>query len=225
MKTQQLELFEKYYNGEMPAEEKVQFEEQLEADDELKAAYQEYLGIYEALGDKDMMDLRAKLKEIREENVSKRKPRDFLSQGNNWMWLAALLVIIISITVITSLLVTQIGNTKPLIVTGYDVEKPHFGELDRELMKYAQRNSDFSLKEPDETVITRTRSPLRFEWTITGVDSLIIDLLDWNGKVIYTSGQPVSSPHVINKKLPYGIVIFRFRTDLYAYHAGIHFFK
>jgi len=72
MNTKNIRQFEKYYNDEMGPEEKASFEKLLSEDLALSAAFKEYLSIYEALNDRDTLDLRIKLKEIREENARKK---------------------------------------------------------------------------------------------------------------------------------------------------------
>jgi hypothetical protein len=226
MKTNNLKLFEKYYNGLMSPDEKAEFDKSLASDPELNASFREYLSIYEALSDQDTLDLRHKLKEIREENSKNRNTPDFFGQGYNWLWMAALLTIIISFTIIASMLIANIDkdNQKTAELLP-QVSSPEFSLLDRELMRFEQRHSDFRLESPLEPIVYKDNGSIKFQWTISIADKLIIDIIDWNGTIVYSSGKPVSSPHMVKKKLPEGIMVFRFRTETNAYFLGFLFIK
>ena len=225
MKTKYFNQFERYYNGEMEPEEKASFEKSLLSDPDLNQAYQEYLSIYDAIRDKDSLDLRIKLREIREENSRKRKGTDFLNQGNNWLWMAALITVIISFTTIVSLLIKQLGPKEQYayeIVTDPNQDNSNFS---RELTKFEQRNMDFKLESPKDSFFLNRKNPLLFIWTVNSTDPLILELIDWRGQIVFSSGQPVESPYQIKKNLPGGVMVYRFRTETEAYHLGFLYLK
>jgi hypothetical protein len=226
MKTKHFKLFEKYYNGQMTPDEKAEFDKSLASDPGLNTSFREYLSIYEALSDQDTLDLRNKLKEIREENSKNSNAPDFFGQGYNWLWMAALLTIIVSFTIIVSMLIVNVDRDKQRIVELLpQVSSPEFSLLDRELMRFEQRNSDFKLESPLEPIVYKDKGTIKFQWTISISDKLIIDIIDWNGTIVYSSGKPVASPHTVKKKLPEGIMVFRFRTETNAYFLGFLFVK
>lgn len=225
MKTKNLKLFEKYYNGQMSPGEKEDFDLMLSSDPELNEEFKEYLGIYDAIRDKDTMDLRIKLKEIREENSKKRTTPDFFSHGYNWLWVAAMLVIIAGFSIIISLLITDIESNKKAVAENIEVDSIPASQLDRELTRFEQRHSDFRLVAPLDPVIYRNKTTLEFQWTITTVDKLIIELIDKNGTIVFSSGKPVASPYKVKRWLPSGILLFRFRVENQAYYLGFLLIK
>jgi hypothetical protein len=225
MKTKNLKLFEKYYNGQMSHEEKVDFDTLLSSDPELSAEFKEYLSIYDAISDQDTLDLRIKLREIREENSKDRSTLDFFSFGYNWLWVAAILAIIVSFTTIISLLISDLEMDKQIIAESMVVTSAPVSQLDRELSRFEQRHSDFKLVSPLDPIIYRNVTPLEFRWTISAVDKLMIELIDKNGTIVYSSGRPVASPYKVRSKLPSGILLFRFRTENEAYHLGFLLIK
>jgi len=225
MKTQYLKQFEKYYNGEMDPEEKASFENSILQDPELNSSFQEYLSIYDAIRDQDTLDLRTKLKEIREERARNKNRPDFFSHGYNWLWMAALLTIIISFTVIISLLITKIEWNDQVASELNSVEVLEYSALNRELMKFEQRNMDFKLESPKDSFSFNSKDDLLFKWTVDSVNPLILELIDWEGRIVFSSGKPAISPYLIKKKLPGGILVYRFRTDTEAYYIGFLFLK
>jgi hypothetical protein len=224
MKRKYFERFERYYNGEMKPEEKESFEKSLSGDPDLSASYQEYLSIYDAIRDQESLELRIKLKEIREENTMKIKGSGFLSQGYNWLWMAALITIIISFATIVSLLVYRM-ESKQVAYEVITTEKQDLSDLDRELIKFEQRNMDFKLESPRDSIFINRMNPLVFKWTVNSTDPLILELIDGQGKIVFSSVKPVASPYTINEILPEGIMVYRFRTNTEAYHLGFLYFR
>jgi hypothetical protein len=225
MKTKHFNQFERYFNGEMEPGEKASFEEVLSNDRDLNAEYQEYLGIYEAISDQETLDLRIKLKEIREANARKKKGNDFLSQGYNWLWMAALITIIISFTTIVSLLIKQLEPKEQIAFEVVTDQNQDPTGLARELIRFEQRNMDFHLESPKDSIFLNRNNPLLFKWNVNSTDPLILELINMQGKIVFSSDKPVESPYVIKKKLPGGVVVYRFRTDKEAYQLGFLYLR
>lgn len=223
MNTKYLKLLEKFHNGEMEPAEKASFEESLSQNPELNAAYLEYLSIYEAIGDHETLDLRIKLRELRDEKYRNNNGTDFIMRNRNWLWLAALITVIISFTVIVSLLITG-TDLKDQSAAGFEsLEVYDYNGLNRELMKFEQRKSNFTLESPKDSVFHMRKDPILFKWTVDSTAPLILDLIDWEGKIVFSSGEPVTSPYVVKKKLKDGILAFRFRSDTESYYLGFLF--
>jgi hypothetical protein len=225
MKTKYLKQFESYHSGEMEPLERESFERSLLQDPVMNGSFQEFLSIYDAIGEVDSLDLRTKLKEIREEKSKKKNGPYFLSQGNNWMWMAALITVILSFTVIVTLVVRRIEAKEQLANEYSYTEKQDMSALDRELVKFAQRNMDFKLECPGDSVFLSRKDPLLFKWTVNSTNPLILELIDWKGKIVFSSETEVSSPYMIKQKLPGGIIVFRFRTETEAYHLGFLYLR
>lgn len=225
MNTKYLKQFERYFHDEMDPGEKTSFEEALSKDLELSNAYKEYLSIYDALSDHELLDLRIKLKEIRDENSRKKDNPDFFRHGYNWLWMAALITIIISFTVIVSLLITRNEPEEQIATVLSTVEVEKYGGLDRELMKFEQRNVEFKIESPGDSLFIDRKESLTFQWTVNSTEPLILELIDWEGKIVFSSGKPASSPYVVKKKLPGGIIAYRFRTETESFYIGFLFLR
>lgn len=225
MNTKYLKILEKYHNGEMEPSEKASFEESLTHNPELNAAYQVYLSIYEAIGDNETLDLRRKLKELRHGTNRDNNGTDFIMRNRNWLWLAALITVIISFTVIISLMITK-TDWKEQSASGTNaIEVYDYNGLNRELMKFTQRKTDFKLESPKDSVFHNRKEPIIFKWTVDTTSPLILDLIDWEGKIVFSSGKPVTSPYLVKKKFKEGVLAYRFRTETESYYLGFLFLR
>lgn len=221
MKTKYLKLLEKYYNNEMEPAEKSSFEQSLSQNTELDMAHKEYLSIYEAIGDLEILDLRLKLRELKNEKNRNGNGMDFFMHSRNWLWLAALITIIISFTVIVSLLITKTEWKAQVASELNSSEINDYSALDRELMRFKQRKTNFMLESPIDSIIHSRKHPILFKWTDDSTKMLILDLIDWEGKIVFSSGKPVDSPYLVKKTLPEGILVYRFRSETESYYLGI----
>lgn len=223
MKTKYLKLFERYHNGEMEEPEKEKFQSQLQIDLEMANDFREYLSIYEALKDRETLELRSKLNEIKDEFRQSRKKDRFMNDKTNWLLVAALFILIAGITLITSFFVLTLKEQKKYVAS---VEAGFFKEyvaLDAELSRFDQRNVGFTLLEPESPFSLDRNKPLKLSWTVNSDDPLILELINWDGKIIFSSKGNVKSPYVIKRPLPAGIFIYRFRTSTQAYGLGFLF--
>ena len=221
MKTKYLKILEKYYNDEMEPAEKASFEQSLSRNPELNMAYKEYLSILEAIGDRETLDLRLKLRELRNEKYRNSSGADFFLHSRNWLWMAALITIIISFTIIVSLLITRSEWKDQVASELKSAENSEYSALDRELMKFKQRKTNFVLESPADSIFHSRKDPILFKWTVDSTKMLILDLIDWEGKIVFTSGKPVDSPYLVKKRLPEGIMVYRFRSETESYYLGI----
>lgn len=225
MNTKYLKILEKYHNGEMEPSEKASFEESLALNPDLNAAYQEYLSIYEAIGDDETLDLRRKLKELRNETNRNNNGTDFIMRNRNWIWLAALITVIISFTVIVSLMITKVDWKEQSASGSNAIDVYDYNGLNRELMKFTQRKTDFKLESPKDSVFHNRKEPIIFKWTVDTTSPLILDLIDWEGKIVFSSGKPVTSPYLVKKKFKEGVLAYRFRSETESYYLGFLFLR
>jgi hypothetical protein len=225
MNTKYLKILEKYYNGEMEPSEKASFEESLNRDAELNASWLEYLSIYDAIGDQETLDLRNKLKEIRDEKYRNSNGMDFIVRNNNWLWLAALITVIISFTVVISLMITKM-DWKEQSASGFNYTEAYdYNGLNRELMKFKERKTNFALESPKDSVFHNRKEPILFKWTVDTTGPLILDLINWEGKIVFSSDEPVTSPYLVKKKFHEGILAYRFRSETESYYLGFLFLR
>jgi hypothetical protein len=225
MKTEYLQLFEKYYNEEMDPAEKSGFEKSLSSDPELERAFREYEIAMEAIRDKDLLDLRAKLKELRDDRDRRKLRGRFLNYNLNWMWLAALLVVIICFTTILSLLIVGWQeNQRNMMAQGADARSGNMA-LEAEINRYESRNINFSLVAPKDSSIVDFNRDLVFSWTNDSVEALTFELISRNGQVAFRTRRPVSSPFVLNRPVPEGFYVLRFRWDDKSVFHGVLYLK
>jgi hypothetical protein len=225
MKTKYLDLFEKYYNGEMGPDEKESFETELSHNADMASAFREYLSIYDAISDRETLELRSVLKQIRDELSENNGSSDFLRISFNWLWVAALMTAIICFTIIASLMIRD-NQAKEEIASVLNAGQViEYSGLDYELKRFERRNMDFKLIEPSNNISINRKKPILIKWTVNSADPLILELINWQGSIIYSSGVPIYSPYVIRDLLPAGILAYRFRTDTEAYSIGFIFLK
>lgn len=225
MKTKYLKLFERYYNHEMPEPEREQFEKDLENDQDMNAQYKEYLSIYEAISDKETLDLRVKIKEITESHEKEGNIPDFLRNGYNWFWMAALITILVCITTIIYLFFDRIEKREKFLTEVYNEVYFPSGNLGRELAKFEQRNVGLKVDAPGDTIFYDKNGPVYFNWFLGFKEPLILDLINQQGRIVYTSGKPVFSPHVVTAPLQEGLVVYRLRTEKVFYHMGFIYLR
>jgi hypothetical protein len=219
MKANYLQLFEKYSNGEMSPSEEAAFTQQLQEDPAMQHDFKEYQQIIEALDDPEMLNLRLKLRKIREEESVKRNRYPFLNSGNNWVWLAALLTIIAGFTITITLLVTNYSDRRhdPLTYVDYFEQKAR-ESLNEELMKYGTRKGGMHLVTPSDSAYFFVEGPVLFEWTVDSTYNMLMDVLDYRGKVVFKSYRPIQSPFLFTRELKTGMYIFRFRDNTGTYN-------
>jgi hypothetical protein len=225
MKTKYIKQFEMYLNGELDPGEKAAFEDSLGKDPGLNASFQEYLSIYQAIRDKESLELRLKLKEIREEQARGRNKSDFFRQNYNWIWMAALIAVVIGLTAVLSVMIKDAGGIKPFLSGVTSSESHDHTKLDRELLRFAQRHVNFILESPEDSIYFNRKATLVFKWTVNSTDPLILELIDRDGRIVFSSGKPVQSPYVVRKRLPSGLLVYRFRTEKESYHIGFLLMK
>lgn len=219
MKTNYLHLFEKYSNGEMSPDEEAVFKQQLEQDPTMESAFREYQQILEALDDPEMLNLRLKLRKLKEDESVKRNRYPFLNSGNNWVWLAALLTIVAGFTIAITLLVTNYSDRRhdPITYVDYFAQKAR-ESLNAELMKYGTRKDGMHLVTPSDSSYFFVDGPVLFEWTVDSTYNMLMDVLDYRGKVVFRSYRPIQSPFLFTKELKTGMYIFRFRDNTGTYN-------
>jgi hypothetical protein len=225
MKTEYLQLLEKYYNDEMDSADRAGFEKALSADPELARAFREYEIAMEAIRDKDMLDLRAKLKELREDRERRKQGGRFLNYNLNWMWLAALLVVIVCFTTIVSLMINGWQeNQRYMLAQGIDAQKSN-AALDAEINRYESRNINFVLLAPKDSSIVVFNNELVFHWTNDSVEALTFELISRNGQVVFKTRRPVTSPFVLKHPVPEGFYVLRFRWEDKSVFRGVLYLK
>ncbi len=227
MKNHYLKFIERYLNGEMTEAEKNQFEKSLQEDPALKKEYEEHIAIYEALGDKETLELRRSLKKIGEEFDEKKNEKGRRRDLNNFLWIAAMLIISISFISVTYLLVKSpiASHIFGLKIGAHNIEnqiyrlEPAYAEA----VKYRVRSEGFHLAVPHDSLVVEKNADILFKWNLDIREPITLDVMNKFGKIVFSSKRSLTSPFVFDKNLPNGIYVFRFRTDKATLYTGLFY--
>jgi hypothetical protein len=227
MNGENLTMFERYFNQEMGEEEKIEFELRLETDSKFKSEYEEYKAIYDAIGDEEVIELRKQLKKLGEKHRDGRLGGRIIGNGNNWFWLAALLIVSLSIISITYLWVSSPMTPQFLgLRNGSRAIQQEIYSLEpayEELIRYRVRSEDFTLGQPRDSIVVKKKSDIRFEWTYHKDKELYFDVMNKSGIVVFSAGPGIQSPFLMTKNLPRGVFIYRFRTASQTLLTGLFY--
>lgn len=216
MKFKHLDIIERYFNGQMDSAEREGFEARLANDPALKGELEECRAIYEAIGDQEAMQLRRQLKDIArgfERGEGRNGTRNLKYE---WYWLAALLIVSLSIagivySMVNSPVISQylsIRESVRVIDKGTYRLDPAFNDM----MRYRFRSDDFILSAPRDSLVVEKDSGVVFRWSTTLQGPFFLDVLDRHGKQVYSTDGPIESPYVLKKSVPRGVYILRIRT-------------
>jgi hypothetical protein len=227
MNGENLSLFERYFNQEMGEAEKKQFELRLEKDTVFRKEFEEYRSIYDAISDKEVMELRKHLKKLGDKHRDGRLGGKITGYGKQWFWLAALLIISLSIVSIlyfwmSSPLTPQfLGmrlGSKNLQQEIYDLDPAY-----KEMVRYRVRSEDFQLKEPHDSLVVDKKSEIRFDWSYFMTEQLYFDVLNKSGELVISMGPDLPKPLILKKKFQRGVYVYRFRTASDTIYTGLFF--
>jgi hypothetical protein len=199
-------------------------EQNREKDPGLNEAFREYEQVLESLKDSEILELRKKLRELREQDIKSGRRSRFMDGSGNWMWLAAVLTIVLSFTIIIGLLVRQLEDNAT-VASIIPMEKQSFENLNKELMKFGIRDHGMTLEIPKDHSIHRKRGYIRFQWSVDSTYNLLLDVIDREGNVVFVSDRPLESPYFFRKKMKSGMYIFRFRDDKEAFNLSVLYLK
>lgn len=227
MKTNHLKVIERYLNQEMTGAEKKEFEQRLLDDPALKSEYDEYIAIYEALSDRETLELRRSLKKIGEEYIEKKDSKGKRRNLNNIFWLAALLIISISLISVTYLLVRSplASHFFGLRIGAHNIEnqiyrlEPAYAEA----VRYRVRSEGFHLLMPHDSLVVEKNADILFKWNLDIQEPITLDVMNKFGMVVFSSRRSLDSPFKLEKNLPNGIYVFRFRTDKATLYTGLFY--
>jgi hypothetical protein len=204
----------------MNPEEREQFESDLKINPFLKREYEEYKAVYDAIGDKETLELRRQMKEIArgfekgEGWIGIRKIR------NEWVWLAALIIVSLSIIFVVHSLVNSPFTSQYLALRdgARNISNGTF-RLDPvydDMMRYRLRSTEFILECPRDSLVVEKKSDVLFRWTTSIEGPFILEILNRHGALVFSSATPISSPYTFSKNIPVGVYIVRIRTATQA---------
>jgi hypothetical protein len=220
MKTKYLKIIERYFNGEMDQQEREKFESDIGSNTLMRREYEEYKAVYEAIGDRESLELRRQLKDIArgfEKGEGRIGTRRVLHE---WYWIAALLIISVSIVAVVHSLMNSpvtgqylaMRETVRTIGNGTFKLDPVYDDM----MRYRIRSSDFMLECPRDSMVVEKKSDVLFRWTTSVSGPFVLEIMNRHGEIIFFSDSPLTNPYVFSKNIPVGVYIVRIRTATQA---------
>lgn len=220
MKTKYLKTIERYFNGEMDQAEREAFEAGLRDNILMKREFEEYQAIYEAISDREAIELRKQLKDIAAGFAKGEGRNGGWKISGEWQWLAALFIISISVVAVVYFLVNSPLTGQYLAfrqgARTIDNGTYRLDPVYNDLMRYRVRSADFILECPRDSLVVEKKSDVLFRWTSSVEGPFVLEILDRHGKIIFTSSSPLSNPYVFSKNIPIGVYIVRIRTATQA---------
>lgn len=227
MKTKYLKIIDKYFNQQMDESEKRDFEALLKENPALKRELEEYKAVYEAIGDNETMELRKELRKIGQEFSAGQHVRRPKGPPQNFLWIAALLIISLSVISITYMLVNssitsymvgmRLGSAN---ITNqlYRLE-PAYAEF----FRYRIRSEEFQLLSPRDSLVVERKKDITFSWDTDIQGPLFVDVMNKTGRVVFTSEALTGASYVLSRNFHPGIYVYRFRTDHNTLYTGLFY--
>lgn len=94
----------------------------------------------------------------------------------------------------------------------YDQERYQISPVFAELLHNVYRSSWFKIVTPEDSVIYISNDSIVFSWETNIEESILFDVLDRNGRVVYKHDTPISSPWTFRPELDPAIYMYRFAT-------------
>ena len=225
MRTNNLKLFERYFNKQMDAREEAAFKQKLNEDKSLKEEFEEYQDIYEAIEDVETLELRKTLKEIGENYKEKKGKGGRERFLDSWIWIAALLIISLSVVSLTYLLVNSSLSSQVIEwkLGGRNLQN-HKYRLEpayAEMIRYRVRSENFKLERPKDSLIIEKGNNIVFRWKTTINEHIVLDIMNRYGTIVFSSRGALNSPFTFTRVIPVGIYIYRFRTASDTLYTGL----
>lgn len=230
MKDRNLMKVEKYLNGEMKPRERQRFEEELLHNAALKMTFDRVKEIYTLLEDTESLQLRQQLQSIFRKYPGDGHTRPIIPAGLKWIIAAAVIIILVGVATVTLFTIRYnvwlkdpkaFENSAGLFRRDLFTLPPAYADL----MKYQVRSDRFTLRQPADSAMLTTKSDIIFKWDSFYDDPLTLEVINRNGRLVYKSSRPVSSPYLLPTRLNRGVYIVRFRSEYEAIHYSVIFVK
>ncbi len=218
------EIIEKYLNGLMSEQEIREFEQQLRSDPELAMEYGRHMEILNTIKDKERIELRSQLRHTWYDYKEKLENRGNIFRQSRIYWVAATLLLLMSI----SLVVIGLFGVDPL-------HKPKMGFLkDRkysltkeceEIYAVNTRQNGFSLIQPSDSADFYKGQPIKFQWATDPKRSVYMDILDRKGKIVISFNKMPDCEYEYLLMENRGVYLYRFRDGNDVLKQGIFYVK
>lgn len=225
-----LKRVERYLNDAMEVAERQRFEEELLHNASLKKTLERVKEIYSMLEDTESIQLRQQLQAIFRKYPGDGQVRSMFPPGARWMMIAAVFVILIGVAAVTIFSIRYnawlkdpkaFENSAGLFRRDVYTLPPAYADL----MKYQIRSEKFTLRQPADSAMLTTKSDIIFKWDSFYDDPLTLEVLNRNGRLVYKSSRPVTSPYLLPTRLNRGAYIVRFRSEHEAVNYSVIFVK
>ncbi len=217
MKNDFFSRIELYINHQMETDEVAAFESELQCNPELAGAYNLHMEMLRSLKDKDEIELRKKLKSIIGRTDQLGLEESGLSYYLKWFWMAAGIIILLSISSVVS--VYFFNNENPVFYLerwlDNNWQKRDIYQLPlicNELLKENKHKEDFVMTFPEDSTVFFKDNYIAFRWINTLGSSIFLEIFDRFGNLKYASKNPAHSPEILQLDLVRGVYIYRFKT-------------
>lgn len=213
----------------MEEEEKRAFEERLRSEKELREAYDEYRRLYDAINDKEALELRRKLKKIEAEYRRRNDRKGGIISMSFWYWLAATMILAGGITLILLYLVTDSGISRQyseyksidsIYLQGERFELPGNYYLMKNMMV---RNTSFEFLGPRDSSVFRRGDRIELKWTSKTRSPLELKLYDNQGRILLEKASLTGNSLKVDMALGPGVYVYQFSLKGKVGHVGVFF--
>ena len=223
-----LKEIERYLNGEMGEDEKANFESELAHNPELSRDYKEHLEIYEAIGDKEVLELRQQLKRIHARLYrNKFGGREFIS-NNHWLLIAAGLLVLAGFLGILLRVMKPVMSEEQFLsqlrTNSSSVMDPYrLMPVYRDLLELKTRSQDFNFVAPSDSTIFKSGQAIHFEWKTKSHHPSILEILNSQGHIVFSTEIQQGDQLIFHEKLKKGVFVFRLQSDNRTLYYGVFF--
>lgn len=224
MKTKYFDLIENFLNDQMSDAEVRKFKKSLVSDPELAMEYGRHMEIYKAIKDTETIKLREQLVRIGRKYKNDQDARKSVVKDHKIYWIAALILVLISFTVIVYRITDTSQVQNYALETGDEDIYTMTGEC-RELMTVVARQENFTLIQPPDSAIYLKGQTVPFLWKSGLGRPISLDILNRQGKLVVSFSKFQDCQYEYLAMGNKGVYMFRFRDGEEVIKMGIFYIK
>lgn len=220
---------ERYLDGLMEEEERLNFEKQLQADAELSEAFDRHKSIYQALTDDEMLDFRRKLSRAMDEEDRNRTITGKLINPETWIWIAAGFIILFGLAFLLNRYIFDRQNiSNERIAHVHDgkfltEQKYQLSEFYFELKNMVVRGDAFRIIQPPDSLVLKREMKVHFNWITLESAPLTFILTDRNGIVLKSMSLQDQDSFKLRIDWEPGIYFYQFKKQEEILYLGVLF--
>lgn len=223
------EEIERYLDGLMDEQERLDFEKRLAMDTGLSAAFSRHKQIYQALGDEEMIEFRKKLTKVVREEEKKSLGDSRMPRLNGWLWIAATLVLLAGLTFLANRLITERKVLKSEKIAHIHDEKQLDDEIFQlpayyfDLKNMVVRGGEFQLLHPPDSLVLTRDMKVHFNFSTCHDTPLTFIVTDREGNTLKNMVVGRDNYFKIRLNWDPGIYVYQFRREEELVYLGVFF--